>query len=80
MVGDIDAGNSDTLIIIGGNPAYNTPSISGLISIVWIEESGSRSSQSLQQRNFRTFCHWTFLRRTIGIVGVTRARRRHVTM
>jgi hypothetical protein len=51
LVADIDAGKVETLIIIGGNPVYNTP-IDLRLDLNRSEQSeAARAPESLQQRN-----------------------------
>ena len=57
LVGDIDAGKVDTLIIIGGNPAYNTP-IDLRLDLNRLSKVKLRAHLSLYNNETSDICHW----------------------
>src|SRR5207237_3466595 len=57
LVGDIDASKVDTLIIIGGNPAYNTPADLRL-DFNRLEKVKLRAHLSLYNNETSEICHW----------------------
>src|SRR5216117_3088452 len=57
LVGDIDAGKVDTLIIIGGNPAYNTP-IDLRLDLNRLSKVKLRAHLSLYNNETSEICHW----------------------
>src|SRR6185295_11279306 len=58
LVGDIDAGKVDTLIIIGGNPAYNTPIDLRLDFNRLDKKVKLRAHLSLYNNETSDICHW----------------------
>jgi MoCo/4Fe-4S cofactor protein with predicted Tat translocation signal len=58
LVGDIDAGKVDTLIIIGGNPAYNTPIDLRLDFNRLDKKVRFRAHLSLYNNETSDICHW----------------------
>ncbi|HEY6047183.1 MAG TPA: TAT-variant-translocated molybdopterin oxidoreductase [Pyrinomonadaceae bacterium] len=58
LVGDIDAGKVDTLIIIGGNPAYNTPIDLRLDFNRLDKKVRLRAHLSLYNNETSDICHW----------------------
>src|SRR3989454_4604928 len=57
LVGDIDAGKVDTLIVIGGNPAYNTP-IDLRLDLNRLNKVKLRAHLSLYNDETSELCHW----------------------
>ena len=58
LVGDIDAGRVETLVIIGGNPAYNTP-IDLRLDLNRLEGKVKlRAHLSLYNNETSDICHW----------------------
>src|SRR3989454_1404671 len=57
LVGDIDAGKVDTLIVIGGNPAYNTP-IDLRLDLNRLNKVKLRAHLSLYNNETSEICHW----------------------
>src|SRR2546425_9328650 len=57
LVNDIDAGKVDTLIIIGGNPSYNTP-IDLRLDFNRLEKVKLRAHLSLYNDETSEICHW----------------------
>src|SRR2546426_6528001 len=57
LVNDIDAGRVDTLIIIGGNPAYNTP-VDLRLDFNRLEKVKLRAHLSLYNNETSELCHW----------------------
>ncbi|MFN2576610.1 MAG: TAT-variant-translocated molybdopterin oxidoreductase, partial [Pyrinomonadaceae bacterium] len=57
LVGDIDAGKVDTLIIIGGNPAYNTP-VDLRLDFNRLEKVKLRAHLNLFNNETSEICHW----------------------
>jgi molybdopterin-containing oxidoreductase family iron-sulfur binding subunit len=57
LVGDIDAGKVETLIIIGGNPAYNTP-VDLRLDFNRLEKVKLRAHLSLFNNETSEICHW----------------------
>jgi molybdopterin-containing oxidoreductase family iron-sulfur binding subunit len=57
LVNDIDAGKVETLIIIGGNPAYNTPADLRL-DFNRLEKVKLRAHVSLYNDETSDICHW----------------------
>src|SRR5437016_3139689 len=57
LLGDIDAGKVDTLIIIGGNPAYNTP-VDLRLDFNRLEKVKLRAHLSLYNNETSEICHW----------------------
>src|SRR5438034_11465357 len=57
LVGDIDAGKVDTLIIMGGNPAYNTP-IDLRLDLSRLSKVKLRAHLSLYNNDTSYICHW----------------------
>ena len=58
LVGDIDAGKVETLIIIGGNPAYNTPIDLRLDFNRLKDKVKLRAHLSLYNNETSEICHW----------------------
>src|SRR5207244_3550473 len=62
LVGDIDAGKVDTLVIIGGNPAYNAPADFGLgerkLELNPLNKVKLRAHLSLYNNETSDICHW----------------------
>jgi molybdopterin-containing oxidoreductase family iron-sulfur binding subunit len=57
LVRDIDAGGVDTLIIIGGNPAYNTP-VDLRLDLNRLNKVKLRAHLSLYNNETSEICHW----------------------
>jgi len=57
LVNDIDAGRVDTLIILGGNPAYNTP-IDLRLDKNRLDKVKLRAHHSLYNNETSEICHW----------------------
>jgi MoCo/4Fe-4S cofactor protein with predicted Tat translocation signal len=57
LVSDIDAGKVETLIIIGGNPAYNTP-VDLKLDFNRLNEVKLRAHLSLYNNETSELCHW----------------------
>ncbi len=57
LVGDIDAGKVDVLIIIGGNPAYNTP-VDLKLDFNRLEKVKLRAHLNLYNNETSEICHW----------------------
>ncbi|HEV8589060.1 MAG TPA: TAT-variant-translocated molybdopterin oxidoreductase [Pyrinomonadaceae bacterium] len=57
LVTDIDAGKVETLIIIGGNPAYNTP-IDLRLDLNRLNKVKLRAHLSLYNNETSDICHW----------------------
>src|SRR5260370_24306949 len=57
LVSDIDAGKVETLIIIGGNPAYNTP-VDLRLDFNRLEKVKLRAHLSLYNNETSNICHW----------------------
>src|SRR5438552_14207443 len=57
LVNDIDAGKVDTLIIIGGNPAYNTP-VDLRLDLNRLNKVNLRAHLSLYNNETSEICHW----------------------
>jgi molybdopterin-containing oxidoreductase family iron-sulfur binding subunit len=57
LVGDIDAGKVDLLIIIGGNPAYNTP-VDLRLDLNRLNKVKLRAHLSLYNNETSEICHW----------------------
>jgi MoCo/4Fe-4S cofactor protein with predicted Tat translocation signal len=57
LVNDIDAGKVDTLIIIGGNPAYNTP-VDLRLDLNRLSKVKLRAHHSLYNNETSELCHW----------------------
>jgi len=57
LVGDIDAGKVETLIIIGGNPAYNTP-IDLRLDLNRLSKVKLRAHLSLYNNETSDICQW----------------------
>ena len=57
LVYDIDAGKVDTLIIVGGNPAYNTP-IDLRLDLNRLNRVKLRAHLSLYNDETSEICHW----------------------
>src|SRR5437667_2565913 len=57
LVGDIDAGKVDTLIIIGGNPADNTP-VDLRLDFDRLEKVKLRAHLNLYNNETSEICHW----------------------
>jgi MoCo/4Fe-4S cofactor protein with predicted Tat translocation signal len=57
LVGDIDAGKVELLIIIGGNPAYNTP-VDLRLDFNRLEKVKLRAHLSLYNNETSEICHW----------------------
>src|SRR5438132_147888 len=57
LVDDIDAGRVDTLIMIGGNPAYNTP-VDLRLDFNRLEKVKLRAHLSLYNNETSELCHW----------------------
>jgi molybdopterin-containing oxidoreductase family iron-sulfur binding subunit len=57
LVGDIDGGKVETLVIIGGNPAYNTP-IDLRLDLNRLNKVKLRAHLSLYNNETSDICHW----------------------
>ncbi|HEX3231008.1 MAG TPA: 4Fe-4S dicluster domain-containing protein, partial [Pyrinomonadaceae bacterium] len=57
LVGDIDGGRVETLIILGGNPAYNTP-IDLRLDFNRLEKVKLRAHLHLYNNETSEICHW----------------------
>ena len=57
LVSDIDAGRVDTLIILGGNPAYNTP-VDLRLDKNRLDRVRLRAHLSLYNNETSEICHW----------------------
>jgi MoCo/4Fe-4S cofactor protein with predicted Tat translocation signal len=57
LVTDIDAGRVDTLIIIGGNPAYNTP-VDLRLDLNRLNKVKLRAHLNLYNNETSEICHW----------------------
>jgi molybdopterin-containing oxidoreductase family iron-sulfur binding subunit len=57
LVGDIDAGKVDLLVIIGGNPAYNTP-VDLRLDLNRLNKVKLRAHLSHYNNETSQFCHW----------------------
>jgi MoCo/4Fe-4S cofactor protein with predicted Tat translocation signal len=57
LVGDIDAGKVDLLMIVGGNPAYNTPADLRL-DLDRLQKVKLRAHLSLHKDETSELCHW----------------------
>jgi MoCo/4Fe-4S cofactor protein with predicted Tat translocation signal len=57
LVNDIDAGQVDTLIIIGGNPAYNTP-VDLKLDLNRLNKVKLRAHLQLFNNETSEICHW----------------------
>ncbi|HVS81054.1 MAG TPA: TAT-variant-translocated molybdopterin oxidoreductase [Pyrinomonadaceae bacterium] len=57
LVNDIDAGKVETLVIIGGNPAYNTP-IDLRLDLNRLNKVKLRAHLSLYNNETSELCHW----------------------
>src|SRR5207244_6087602 len=57
LVGDIDVGKVDTLVIIGGNPAYNTP-VDLRLDFNRLEKVRLRAHLNLYNHETSEICHW----------------------
>jgi MoCo/4Fe-4S cofactor protein with predicted Tat translocation signal len=57
LVNDIDAGKVETLMILGGNPAYNTP-IDLRLDLNRLNKVKLRAHLSLYNNETSEFCHW----------------------
>jgi MoCo/4Fe-4S cofactor protein with predicted Tat translocation signal len=57
LVGDIDAGKVETLIILGGNPAYNTP-VDLRLDFNRLEKVKLRAHIHLYNNETSEICHW----------------------
>ena len=57
LVGDIDAGKVEVLIIIGGNPAYNTP-VDLRLDFNRLEKVKLRAHLNLYNNETSEICHW----------------------
>ena len=57
LVGDIDAGKVETLIILGGNPAYNTP-VDLRLDFNRLERVKLRAHLHLYNNETSEICHW----------------------
>jgi len=57
LVGDIDAGKVETLIILGGNPAYNTP-VDLRLDFNRLEKVKLRAHLHLYNNETSEICHW----------------------
>jgi MoCo/4Fe-4S cofactor protein with predicted Tat translocation signal len=57
LVSDIDAGRVDTLIILGGNPAYNTP-VDLRLDKSRLDKVRLRAHLSLYNNETSEICHW----------------------
>jgi MoCo/4Fe-4S cofactor protein with predicted Tat translocation signal len=57
LVADIDAGKVDTLIMIGGNPAYDTP-VDLRLDLNRLNKVRMRAHLSLYNDETSNFCHW----------------------
>ena len=57
LVSDIDAGKVETLIIIGGNPAYNTP-VDLRLDLNRLSKVKLRAHLSLYDDETSDICHW----------------------
>ena len=57
LVNDIDGGHVDTLIILGGNPAYNTP-VDLRLDLNRLNNVKLRAHLSLYNNETSDICHW----------------------
>jgi MoCo/4Fe-4S cofactor protein with predicted Tat translocation signal len=57
LINDIDAGRVDTLVIIGGNPAYNTP-VDLSLDLNRLNKVRLRAHHSLYNNETSEICHW----------------------
>src|SRR5438132_6644886 len=57
LVADIDAGKVETLVIIGGNPAYNTP-VDLRLDFDRLEKVKLRAHLNLYNNETSEICHW----------------------
>jgi MoCo/4Fe-4S cofactor protein with predicted Tat translocation signal len=57
LVNDIDAGHVDALIILGGNPAYNTP-VDLRLDLNRLNKVKLRAHLSLYNNETSDICHW----------------------
>jgi MoCo/4Fe-4S cofactor protein with predicted Tat translocation signal len=57
LVNDIDGGRVDTLIILGGNPAYNTP-VDLRLDLDRLNKVKLRAHLSLYNNETSEICHW----------------------
>jgi MoCo/4Fe-4S cofactor protein with predicted Tat translocation signal len=57
LVGDIDAGKVEALIIIGGNPAYNTP-VDLRLDLNRLNKVKLRAHLNLYNNETSEICHW----------------------
>jgi molybdopterin-containing oxidoreductase family iron-sulfur binding subunit len=57
LVNDIDGGHVDTLIILGGNPAYNTP-VDLRLDLNRLNKVKLRAHLSLYNNETSDICHW----------------------
>lgn len=57
LVGDIDAGKVEVLIILGGNPAYNTP-VDLRLDFNRLEKVKLRAHLNLYNNETSEICHW----------------------
>src|SRR5262249_30369473 len=57
LVGDIDAGKVELLLIIGGNPAYNTP-VDLRLDFNRLEKVKLRAHLNLYNNETSEICHW----------------------
>ena len=57
LVGDIDGGRVETLIILGGNPAYNTP-VDLRLDFNRLEKVKLRAHLHLYNNETSEICHW----------------------
>jgi MoCo/4Fe-4S cofactor protein with predicted Tat translocation signal len=57
LVSDIDAGKIETLIIVGGNPAYNTP-VDLRLDLNRLNNVKLRAHLSLYNNETSELCHW----------------------
>src|SRR5882762_9659147 len=57
LVNDIDAGRVETLVIVGGNPAYNTP-VDLRLDFNRLEKVKLRAHLNLYNNETSEICHW----------------------
>ena len=58
LVGDIDAGKVDLLVILGGNPAYDAPSDLDLANVLKSDKVPLRVHLGLYNNETADLCHW----------------------
>ena len=58
LVGDINAGKVDLLIILGGNPAYDAPADLDFAGVLKSDKAPLRVHLGLYQDETAELCHW----------------------